>query len=185
MRISVSVVVRQIAHGASVEQILRGYPDPEAADVRQAIEYAAWLSEEEVHAPRSLMRFLVDACVDVRVADWPRSEGHDAVHLRERALQRLGDEEVIRKAGAAGRAIVTFDLDFSEIAALSAGRHAGIIVFRLHDSRHENVIARPAAVLARSAAALERGAVIGVEEDRHRARFFPAREPGNPWEAGP
>ena len=50
MRIPVSIVVRQIAHGATVDEILRGYPDLDKDDIQQAIEYAAWLSEEEVHA---------------------------------------------------------------------------------------------------------------------------------------
>ena len=50
MRIPVSVIVRQIAHNATVEEILKGYPDLEPEDIRQAIEYAAWLSEEEVHS---------------------------------------------------------------------------------------------------------------------------------------
>lgn len=50
MRIPVSVIVRQIAHGATVEEILNGYPDLQREDIQQAIEYAAWLSEEQVHA---------------------------------------------------------------------------------------------------------------------------------------
>ena len=37
MRIPVSVVVSQVADGASVEQILRDYPDLEPADVEQAV----------------------------------------------------------------------------------------------------------------------------------------------------
>lgn len=48
MRIPVSVVVGQVAHGASVEEILRGYPDLEPEDIRLALEYAAWLTREEV-----------------------------------------------------------------------------------------------------------------------------------------
>jgi uncharacterized protein (DUF433 family) len=49
MRIPVSTIVGQIAHGASVEDLLTGYPDLEEEDVRQAMEYAAWLVSEEVH----------------------------------------------------------------------------------------------------------------------------------------
>ena len=49
MRIPVSVIVGQIAHGATVEQILDEYPDLEREDVTQALEYAAWLTQEEVH----------------------------------------------------------------------------------------------------------------------------------------
>ena len=41
MRISVSVIVRQIAHGASCEEILEGYPDLEREAIQQAIEYGA------------------------------------------------------------------------------------------------------------------------------------------------
>jgi uncharacterized protein (DUF433 family) len=50
MRIPVSVIVGQLAHGASVEEVLAGYPDLEAEDVRQALAYAAWLAQEEVRA---------------------------------------------------------------------------------------------------------------------------------------
>jgi uncharacterized protein (DUF433 family) len=49
MRIPVSVIVGKVAHGAPFEEILADYPDLERDDVQQAIEYAAWLTQEEVH----------------------------------------------------------------------------------------------------------------------------------------
>jgi uncharacterized protein (DUF433 family) len=49
MRIPVSVIVGQIAHGATVEEILAGYPDLEREDIQQALEYAAWLAQEQIH----------------------------------------------------------------------------------------------------------------------------------------
>ena len=49
MRIPVSVIVNQIAHGATFGEILEGYPDLEHEDIQQAIEYAAWLTQEQVH----------------------------------------------------------------------------------------------------------------------------------------
>lgn len=49
MRIPVSVVVGQIAYGATVDEVLGGYPDLEREDVEQALAYAAWLTQEEVH----------------------------------------------------------------------------------------------------------------------------------------
>lgn len=48
MRIPVSVIAGQIAHGASFKEILDDYPDLEKEDIQQAIEYAAWLTQEEV-----------------------------------------------------------------------------------------------------------------------------------------
>ena len=49
MRIPVSVIVGQIAHGATVDEVLADYPDIEREDIQQALEYAAWLTQEEVH----------------------------------------------------------------------------------------------------------------------------------------
>jgi len=49
MRIPVSVIVGQIAHGATPEKILADYPDLEPEDLRQALRYAAWLAQEQVH----------------------------------------------------------------------------------------------------------------------------------------
>lgn len=49
MRLPVSVIVGQVAHGAGVSEILEEYPLLVAEDIRQAMEYAAWLTLEEVH----------------------------------------------------------------------------------------------------------------------------------------
>ena len=49
LRISVSLVVNQLAHGASKEEMLADYPDLEPEDLAQAMEYAAWLASEEIH----------------------------------------------------------------------------------------------------------------------------------------
>jgi uncharacterized protein (DUF433 family) len=49
MRIPVSAILAQIAHGASAEDVIRAYPDLGDDDVRAAVEYAAWLTREEVH----------------------------------------------------------------------------------------------------------------------------------------
>ncbi|ODS31333.1 MAG: hypothetical protein SCARUB_03562 [Candidatus Scalindua rubra] len=48
MRIPVSVIVNQVAHGATFDEILKDYPDLEREDIEQALEYAAWLTKEEV-----------------------------------------------------------------------------------------------------------------------------------------
>ena len=119
------------------------------------------------------MRFLVDACVDVRVGEWLRGQGHDAVHLSEQGLQRLADGEIFRKAVAEDRCVLTFDLDFSEIAALTGGTKGSVILVRLGDPSFRHVVDRLSVVLAESAGAIERGAVISVEETRHRVRYLP------------
>jgi uncharacterized protein (DUF433 family) len=49
MRIPVSVIVGQLANGATFEEVLAGYPDLEREDMQQALGYAAWLAHEQVH----------------------------------------------------------------------------------------------------------------------------------------
>jgi uncharacterized protein (DUF433 family) len=48
MRVTVSLVVNLFANGMTAEEIVRAYPYLEPDDVRQALQYAAWLVEENV-----------------------------------------------------------------------------------------------------------------------------------------
>ena len=52
MRVTAGMIVGMIAAGRTIEEILRLYPYLEREDVVQALEYAAWRSEErEVMLP--------------------------------------------------------------------------------------------------------------------------------------
>ncbi|MBI5198042.1 MAG: DUF433 domain-containing protein [Nitrospirae bacterium] len=46
MRITVAFVLKQLASGQSLQEVLNAYPELEEEDVRQAMEYAAWLAGE-------------------------------------------------------------------------------------------------------------------------------------------
>jgi predicted nuclease of predicted toxin-antitoxin system len=118
--------------------------------------------------------------VDLRVVERLRTLGHEVVHLREEGLHRMPDTVVFAKAIAESRAILAFDLDFGEIAAHSGGKRTSVVVFRIRDTRTSNVLERLEAVLARSGDALERGAIVVVEESRHRIRYLPIGDRGAP-----
>ncbi len=49
MRITVSLVVNLVANAMTSEEILREYPELEEEDIRQALQYAASLANEEIH----------------------------------------------------------------------------------------------------------------------------------------
>ena len=119
------------------------------------------------------MRFLADMGVPASVVTELRRMGHEAVHLREQDLQRLQDEEVLQKTIAENRILLTFDLDFSEIVALSGNQRVGVVLFRLRNTRADHVMERLEKILAESSDALEQGAVVTVEEHRHRVRRLP------------
>ncbi len=49
MRIPVSLIVNLVANGMEYREIIQEYPDLELEDIRQALQYASWLAEEEMH----------------------------------------------------------------------------------------------------------------------------------------
>ena len=124
------------------------------------------------------MRFLADMCIDVRIVRWLREQGYDATHLRNEGLHRMPNGEIFNKAISEGRIVLTFDLDFAEIAALTGGKKASVILFRLRNTRTSHVIERLSTVLEDSLEVLGKGAVITVEETRHRIRYLPVGESG-------
>jgi uncharacterized protein (DUF433 family) len=48
MRITVALVVNLVANGMSTGDIIREYPELEAADVRHSLQYASSLANEEI-----------------------------------------------------------------------------------------------------------------------------------------
>jgi len=119
------------------------------------------------------LRFLADMGVSWRVVEWLRSQGYDAKHLREEGLGRLVDSDIFAKALLEHRVVLTFDLDFGEIAAFSKGQIVSVIVFRLRNTRTPYVMERLSSILADTADALREGAVVAVEDSRHRVRRLP------------
>jgi predicted nuclease of predicted toxin-antitoxin system len=114
------------------------------------------------------MRFLADAGISPKTVDFLRRAGHDAVHVRELAMQRASDRGVAERARSDGRILLTFDLDFGAVLALGVVDRPSVIIFRLSDERAE-------AVLAEQAAALASGALVLVEDSRYRIRTLPIR----------
>ena len=122
------------------------------------------------------MRFLCDMGVSRKVAKWLRDRGHDCSHLGEEGLACLPNGKIFDKAVAEGRIVLTFDLDFGEIAATAGEHMTGVVVFRLHNARADHVIGRMAAVLEKAADAMAHGAIVSVEETRLRIRHLPLGE---------
>lgn len=48
LRITVALVLNLVAHGMTVSEIIREYPDLEPEDIEQALQYAAFLADEEL-----------------------------------------------------------------------------------------------------------------------------------------
>ena len=47
MRVTVSLVLNLVANGMTTADILTAYPYLEAEDIQQALQYGAWLADEQ------------------------------------------------------------------------------------------------------------------------------------------
>lgn len=119
------------------------------------------------------MRFLADMGVSMSVVQYLRMEGHDAVHLRELGLHQALDGDVYALATADQRVILTFDLDFAEIAATAGSALPSVVIFRLNDTRVHRLIERLMIALKNSAIALSAGAIVVVDDARIRIKELP------------
>lgn len=106
-------------------------------------------------------------------AEFARRQGFDAPHVQDLGMLRAPDEAILGRARRERRVVVTLDLDFPRIVALTGeADRPSVVVLRL----------RPAVVpgvneailrVGRLAPGTFRNAVILVEPDRIRVRFLP------------
>ena len=47
MRIPVSLIVNLIANGMTTDEVIKEYPDLESGDVKEALQYASWLTKDK------------------------------------------------------------------------------------------------------------------------------------------
>jgi len=85
------------------------------------------------------MRFLVDECTGPAVARWLRQRQHDVFSVYEEA-RGMDDDEIIQKAFAENRILITNDKDFGEKVYRERWPHKGVILLRLEDERAANKI---------------------------------------------
>ena len=120
------------------------------------------------------MRLLLDMNMSPKVAERLRTEGHDAVHLRELGHRRPRAAQIGRDARHRLAPRKPGHLDFGEIVGLGAG--TGVILLRLRSVRTAHVQQRVSVALTLAAEALHAGAVVLVEDARIRVRTWPIAE---------
>jgi predicted nuclease of predicted toxin-antitoxin system len=76
------------------------------------------------------MKFLLDMPVSPSLLRVLRIYGHEGVHASQIGKSRAADEELLELARQEDRTIITADLDFPRLLALSFAAGPGIILFR-------------------------------------------------------
>lgn len=96
-----------------------------------------------------------------------RAAGHD-VSWSGDWERDPGDTEILARATAEGRVVVTLDKDFGELAVVRGQRHCGIV--RLVGTSIAHQAQTVEDVLSRYSAELSKGALLTVEPSRVRVR---------------
>jgi predicted nuclease of predicted toxin-antitoxin system len=102
-----------------------------------------------------------------------RDLGHDAVHLHDQGLDRLPDSDILEKARIESRILLTHDLDFGELMAVSGAQSPTVIVFRVRDMRPRSVNSQLHYVLSSHQETLEHGAIASITDGQVRIRSLP------------
>ena len=113
------------------------------------------------------MRLLLDACVWGGAVPELAAAGHDVVWAGSWD-EDPGDEEILARAYAESRILVTLDKDFGELAIVREQPHAGIV--RLVGFRSTQQAQACRQVLERHGDDLTAGAIVTAEPGRLRIR---------------
>jgi predicted nuclease of predicted toxin-antitoxin system len=113
------------------------------------------------------MKLLLDSCMSAATRPALEAAGHDVICAAEWPSDP-GDDEILMRAAAEGRVLITLDRDFGELAVAGRARHAGILrIVKMPFREHARAILQ---VIDAHSAALVAGAIITASAGRLRIR---------------
>jgi len=81
------------------------------------------------------MRILADVNISPRTVEFLGTLGHDVVRVADALRPTAADEEIVVEAAREQRVILTQDLDFTALVALSGARGPSVMSLRLTSAR--------------------------------------------------
>ena len=119
------------------------------------------------------MNILVDMNLASELSDVLKQHGWNAVHWSSIGDPRATDAELLNWALTNGYVVLTHDLDFGHILALTRAKGPSVIQVRTQDVSPSHLGTILLAVLQTNLKALEAGALVVVDEARSRVRTLP------------
>lgn len=107
------------------------------------------------------------------IAIWLQSQGYDAVHASKIGLSCSTDDVIMMRAIVEQRVIITADLDYPRLLALSHAKEPGLILFRGGDYNENEVIERLTKVFETIPNGELLSSIVVIEKRRIRRRRLP------------
>jgi len=119
------------------------------------------------------VKFLIDNALSPALAEGLRTNGHDAIHVRDLGMAAASDPEIFDLATQQERVIVSADTDFGALLAFRLTAKPSFILFRQTDKRPAVQLQFLLIHLPQLQNDLDDGCVAVFEDHRIRLRALP------------
>lgn len=119
------------------------------------------------------MKLLLDQGLPLSASKLLREIDIDAIHISEIKMSEATDAEIIQKAKAERRIVVTLDADFHTLLALDEATSPSVIRIRIERLRASAIVDLLLMVIAKCEEDLIQGSAVTVEPSRIRIRRLP------------
>jgi len=121
------------------------------------------------------MKLLVDMNLSPRWCVALAAYGIEAVHWSDIGAGDEADEAIMRYARDKGYVVLTHDLDFGVLLALTHASGPSVVQLRTPDPMAARVAPKVAQALTQHRVTIESGALVTVDEMRSRVRILPLK----------
>lgn len=121
------------------------------------------------------LRFIADVHISPLTVTSLKQQGYDIVRTTDLLEANANDTEILELARVQGRIVVTQDLDFSMLVALSNYEQPSLITLRLSSAKPNIVTQRLLEILPQLELELREGSAITVDDNSVRVRKLPIR----------
>lgn len=119
------------------------------------------------------MKFLLNMNLPRELGRYLKTKGHESRHAGDAGMYKSTDLEIIEQAKINDEIILTHDLDYGNLLAFSKEQKPSVIIFRVRNTKPENLFISFINALPEIEQSLLNGAVVIIEDAAVRIRKLP------------
>lgn len=119
------------------------------------------------------MKLLIDMNLSPKWVEFLVSAGFEAIHWSTVGAMNASDSEIMCHARSGNYVVLTSDLDFGAILAVTHGSKPSVVQLRASNLSHEHIGKHVVDALGQLARELESGALVTLDSERTRLRILP------------